>query len=90
MGVQAPGMPEEDVLAEVAERLVRFRVRRGLAVEDAAVAVRIDVERLADAEAGAVALGEAELDRVGAVYGIDPSEIFGGRITAIQDYAGGA
>jgi transcriptional regulator with XRE-family HTH domain len=81
-------MPEEDVVEEVAERLVRFRARRGLTVEDAAGATGIDVERLADAEAGTVGLGEVELERVCAAYGVALSEVFGGRITPIQDYAG--
>jgi transcriptional regulator with XRE-family HTH domain len=83
-------MPDEDVLEEVAERLVRFRTRRGLTVEDAALHTGIDGERLADVEAGTVALNEAELARVCATYGVDLSEVFGGRVTPIQDYAGGA
>ena len=83
-------MPDEDVFAGVAERLVRFRTRRGLTVEDAAYGTGIAGERLADAEAGTVVLDEAELDRVCTAYGVDPSEIFGGRVTPIQDYAGGA
>ena len=83
-------MPDETLLAEVAERLVRFRTRRGLTLEGAAEATGIEAERLAEAEAGTVGLSETELASVCAVYGVDLSEVFGGRVTPIQDYAGGA
>ena len=83
-------MPDETVVEEVAERLVRFRVRRGLTLEGAAASTGIEAERLAEAEAGTIGLSETELGSVCAVYGVDLSEIFGGRVTPIQDYAGGA
>ena len=83
-------MPDETLLAGVAERLVRFRVRRGLTLEGAAETTGIEAERLAEAEAGMVGLSETELASVCAVYGVDISEVFGGRVTPIQDYAGGA
>jgi transcriptional regulator with XRE-family HTH domain len=76
------------VVSEVAERLVRFRVQAGLEPETAAVKARIDAERLADAEAGEATLTDAELETVATAYGIDPTEIFGGRITPIRNIAG--
>ncbi len=77
------------VVEEVAERLVRFRVQAGLEPEAAAARARIDVERLADAEAGELALTGAEIETLASAYGIDPTEIFGGRITPIRNVVGG-
>jgi transcriptional regulator with XRE-family HTH domain len=77
------------VVEDVAERLVRFRLRAGLELEAAAESGRIDAERLADAEAGALALTDAEIDRVASAYGVDATEIFGGRVTPIRDIAAG-
>ena len=77
------------VVDEVAERLVRFRVKAGLEPEAAAAKARIDVERLADAEAGELTLTDAEIETLATAYGIDPTEIFGGRITPIRNVAGG-
>ena len=77
------------VVDDVAERLVRFRVQAGLEPEPAAAKARIDVERLADAEAGEVALTDAEIDVLARTYGVDPTEIFGGRVTPIRDVAAG-
>lgn len=78
------------VVEEVAERLVRLRVKAGLDPERAAAETGLGSERLAGAENGEVTLTEAEIARVASTYGVDPTEIFGGRITPLQDYAGGA
>ena len=77
------------VVDDVAERLVRFRLRAGLQPEDAAERARIDAERLADAEAGELALTDAEIALLASAYGVDPTEIFGGRVTPIRDIAVG-
>ncbi len=76
------------VVDEVAERLVRFRVQAGLEPEDAGAKARIDLERLAGAEAGELTLTDAEIETLASVYGIDPTEVFGGRITPIRNIAG--
>lgn len=75
---------------EVGERLVRFRTQAGLDPGQAALRTGVDDERLAGAESGAVALTDDELARIAVAYGIDPTELFGGRITPFRDYAGGA
>jgi Helix-turn-helix domain len=78
-----------DQLAQLAERLVRFRTQAGMEIETAAAAAEINADRLDLAEAGSVALDEDELGRLARTYGIDPTELFGGRITPFQNYAGG-
>jgi transcriptional regulator with XRE-family HTH domain len=78
------------VLDEVGERLARLRMQAGLDDEAAAARTGIDIERLADAEGGLVALTDGEIAAAAQAYGVDPSEIFGGRITPFRDYAGGA
>lgn len=78
------------LLEEIAERLVRFRTAAGLDPERAATATGIAAERLADAERAQTALTDEEIVRVAGAYGVDPTEIFGGRVTPLQDYAGGA
>ncbi|GEM_PF-1452471 len=78
------------VLEDVAERLVRLRTQAGLDPEVAAERTQLGVARLADAEAGTVALTDDEIAAVARAYGVDPSEIFGGRITPFRDFAGGA
>ena len=78
------------VLDEVGQRLVRLRVQAGLDTEAAVARTGIGVERLTDAESGSVALTDGEIAVVAQAYGVDPSEIFGGRITPFRDYAGGA
>lgn len=77
------------VLAAVGERLIRFRAAAGLEPEGAAERAMVDPDRLDRAETGDLALGEDELVRLAAAYGIDPTEIFGGRITPIRDIAAG-
>ncbi|HTD35620.1 MAG TPA: helix-turn-helix transcriptional regulator [Candidatus Elarobacter sp.] len=79
-----------DILNEVAERLVRFRTAAGLDPERAADATGIPAERLADAERAQCALDDDDIARVASAYGVDPTEIFGGRVTPVRDYAGGA
>jgi transcriptional regulator with XRE-family HTH domain len=73
---------------DVGERLVAQRVHRGLQLADAAVAAAIDVERLACAESGELALDEGELGRLADAYGVDMTAFFGGRITPLQYLAG--
>ncbi len=77
------------VVGDVAERLVRFRVKAGFDPAAAAARAKIDPARLEGAEAGNVTLSETEIAAISEAYGIDPTEIFGGRITPLQDYAGG-
>ena len=83
---EGPGM---GMLAEVGERLIRFRTQAGLDLETAAAQLGVDAERLEHAESGETALTEDELRRLASTYGVDPTEIFGGRITPFQNYAGG-
>jgi transcriptional regulator with XRE-family HTH domain len=77
----------EAVMAEVGDRLLRLRSERGHDLDAAAAAAGLSPERLSDAEAGTAALSEAELAALADAYGIDPSAIFGDRITRLQDYA---
>ncbi|MEO7040288.1 MAG: helix-turn-helix transcriptional regulator [Candidatus Elarobacter sp.] len=77
------------VLAEVGERLIRFRAAAGLEPERAAEMAQVDPDRLDRAEIGDLALDEDELARVAGTYGVDPTEIFGGRITPVRDFAAG-
>lgn len=72
----------------VAERLISFRTVRGIALEDAADEARIQRERLAEAEAGEIALDESELARLADAYGIDVTAFFGGRVTPLSYLAG--
>ena len=78
------------LLEEVGGHLVRLRTQAGLDLDAAAAATQIASERLAEAEAGVIALTDDELAVVARAYGVDSTEIFGGRITPFQDYAGGA
>ena len=78
-----------DQLAQLAERLVRFRTQAGMDLESAAAVADINADRLDLAEGGSVALDEEELGRLARSYGVDPTELFGGRITPLQNYAGG-
>jgi ribosome-binding protein aMBF1 (putative translation factor) len=77
------------VVNDVGERLVRFRVQAGLEPEPAAAKAQVDVQRLADAEAGELALNDAEIAQLARAYGVDATEIFGGRVTPIRDIAAG-
>jgi transcriptional regulator with XRE-family HTH domain len=78
------------VLDETGERLIRLRAQAGLDLETAAAQARIGAERLGAAESGELALSDDELAALASAYGIDVTEIFGGRITPFRDYAGGA
>jgi transcriptional regulator with XRE-family HTH domain len=78
-----------EMLAEIGARLVRFRTQAGMDVEAAAAAANVNADRLDLGEAGSIGLAEDELDRLARVYGIDPTELFGGRITPFQNFAGG-
>ena len=78
------------LVEDVGERLVRFRVRAGFEPAAAAARARIDPDRLDEAEAGKLTLSDEEIARIAEAYAIDATEIFGGRITPLQDYAGGA
>ena len=82
-------MTRMGIVNDVGERLVRFRVQAGLELEPAAAKAQVGVERLGDAETGELALNDAEIARLARVYGVDPTEIFGGRITPIRDIAAG-
>jgi transcriptional regulator with XRE-family HTH domain len=77
------------VVEETGERLTRFRAQAGLDPEAAAAEAHIAPERLAAAEGGQLALTDDELGALARVYGVDVTEIFGGRITPFRDYAGG-
>ncbi|HYW55054.1 MAG TPA: helix-turn-helix domain-containing protein [Candidatus Elarobacter sp.] len=78
------------IINDVAERLVRFRVKAGLDPAAAAARAHVEQDRLDGAETGDVALTETEIAALAGAYAVDPTEIFGGRITPLQDYAGGA
>ena len=75
---------------QIGERLTRLRTQAGLDVDAAADATGIALDRLMEAESGTLALDDAEIETIARVYGVDPTEIFGGRITPFRDYAGGA
>jgi transcriptional regulator with XRE-family HTH domain len=82
-------MEQRALLLEVGERLIRLRSQAGLTIEAAAARADVAAERLEQAESGASALTEAELAQLATAYGVDTTEIFGGRITPLQNYAGG-
>jgi transcriptional regulator with XRE-family HTH domain len=82
-------MAQRGVVVEVGERLTRFRRQAGLTVEAAAARTDVTADRLEQAESGLSALTEAELARLATEYGVDATEIFGGRVTPLQNYAGG-
>jgi hypothetical protein len=42
---------------------------------------------LIGAESGTQVLDEAEIARLASAYGVDVTEIFGGRVTPLQNYA---
>lgn len=77
-----------DLLASVAERLIAHRTVRGIAPDDAARDTGIDCQRLAEAEAGEVALDERDLHRLADRYGVDVTAFFGGRVTPLSYLAG--
>jgi transcriptional regulator with XRE-family HTH domain len=82
-------MAQRDVLLAVGERLTRLRSQAGFTVETAAARADVPAERVEQAESGATALTETEIARLASAYGVDATEIFGGRVTPLQNYAGG-
>lgn len=76
------------ILTSVGERLVSQRARLGIDIEDAARDAGLDIERLAEAEAGELALDDGELRRLADAYGIDVTGFFGGRVTPLSYLAG--
>ena len=81
-------MSGPSVLADVGELLVSVRARCGYDIEVAAMRARLDAERLAEAEAGEVALNEGELERLADAYGVEVTAFFGGRSTPLSYFAG--
>ena len=73
-----------EVLQRVAEQLVRFRTEEGLSLEEASEEANVEYERLAGAEAGELALDEAELADLAEVYGIELTAFFGGQVTPMS------
>jgi transcriptional regulator with XRE-family HTH domain len=73
-----------EVLQRVGEQLVRFRSEEGLSLEEASEEANIDYERLAAAEAGELALDEAELTDLAEIYGIELTAFFGGKVTPMS------
>lgn len=76
------------MLADVGEILVSLRSRLGLDIEEAAQRAHLDAERLAEAEAGEIALGESELRELADAYGIAVTALFGGKTTPLSYLAG--
>ena len=76
------------MLADVGEILVSLRSRLGLDIEAAAASAQLDAERLAEAEAGEVALGESELRDLADAYGVPVTALFGGKTTPLSYLAG--
>jgi len=79
---------DRDVIAAVGETLVSLRASRGYDVELAATLAHLEPERLAEAEAGEVALNERELAQLADVYGVGVTAFFGGRTTPLSYFAG--
>ena len=78
----------DHVLADAGEQMVSIRARCGYGLERAAGLARIDPERLAEAEAGEVALDETELQNLADAYGVEVTAFFGGRVTPVSYLAG--
>ncbi|GAC1543338.1 MAG: hypothetical protein NVS3B16_09510 [Vulcanimicrobiaceae bacterium] len=68
--------------------MIAHRAACGIALEEAAVEARLDLQRLAEAEAGETALDESALRRLADLYGIDVTAFFGGRVTPLSYLAG--
>jgi len=82
-------MPERSaLLGNVAERLIAHRIRHGYDLDDAATIARVDAERLAEAEAGELALDERELAALADGYGVEVTAFFGGLVTPFSYLAG--
>lgn len=76
-------MERESLLLAVAESLAAARARRGLSLEEAATAAKIDLERLAAAESAEEPLTDPELEALAMTYDCDVAAFFGGRTTPI-------
>jgi len=72
------------ILSAVGEQLISVRTTRGLDLELVAHLAHLDPERLAEAEDGAIALTEEELQRVADVYEVGVTAFFGGRVTPVS------
>ena len=72
------------ILSAVAEQMISLRTARGLDLELVAQLAHLDAERLAEAEDGAVALDEEELQRLADVYEVGVTAFFGGRVTPVS------
>jgi hypothetical protein len=77
-------MNRNDLLAEVAEKLISVRSALGYDLDLAAHLAHLDPERLACAEEGSLALNEPELQNLADAYGVDITAFFGGRITPMS------
>jgi transcriptional regulator with XRE-family HTH domain len=73
-----------DVLASVGEALISIRTGLGHSVERAAALADLEPERLAEAEAGEIALAEEELQRLADAYDVGITAFFGGRVTPVS------
>jgi transcriptional regulator with XRE-family HTH domain len=74
----------EHILASTGEQMISIRTGLGLDVERAAGLARLPPERLAEAEAGELALSEDELQRLADAYDVDVTAFFGGRVTPVS------
>jgi transcriptional regulator with XRE-family HTH domain len=72
------------ILSAVAEQMISLRTTRGLDLELVAQLAHLDAERLAEAEDGAVALNEEELQSLADVYEVGVTAFFGGRVTPVS------
>ncbi|GAC1304174.1 MAG: hypothetical protein NVS2B3_07420 [Vulcanimicrobiaceae bacterium] len=77
-----------EILRAMAERLIGLRSMRGVSLEEVAHAAGIEPERLADVEAGDVALDERALRRLAGALGVEETALFGGRETPLSYLAG--
>ncbi len=82
-------MKREEILAAVGERLISIRTGLGLSVERAAERSGLGPERLAEAEAGELALAEDELQALADAYDVGVTAFFGGRVTPVSYLFGG-
>ncbi len=81
-------MSDLKILADVGEMLVSLRSTLGYDLELAATLAHLEPERLAEAEAGEIALEERELAGLADVYGVSVTAFFGGRTTPLSYFAG--
>ncbi|HMD03100.1 MAG TPA: helix-turn-helix transcriptional regulator [Candidatus Baltobacteraceae bacterium] len=72
-----------DLLAEVATLMISLRTERGHTLEAAAHLAHLDPERLAQAEAGEIALDENELQNLADAYDVSITAFFGGKVTPV-------